>query len=142
MKEHLVRLLLEEYKQQCLFDELQKKGADLSNICVNNLDIVLDIVGFPKDNSIDYDFDHLNSGGEIRNDNKKIMDDGFCCRDWLTDKYYEMFKHLSIQQKVCVTDKGLVIESGADNETVQTKLLEYVEWLYTEVENLNHNDKH
>ena len=141
MKEHLARLLLEEYKQQCLFDELQKKGADLLNICVNNLDIVLDIIGFPKDNSVDYDFGHLNSGGEVRNNSMRIMDDDFFCRDWLTEKYFETFRELSTQQKVCVTDKGLAIESGADNETVQTLLLGYIEWLYSEFENLDENDK-
>lgn len=137
MKEYLVRLLLEEYKQQCLFDELQKKGVDLCHVCVNNLDIVLDIVGFPKDNSLDYDFDHLKSGGEVRNEEKKIIDDDLCCRDWLIDKYYETFHDLSTQQKVCVTDQGLAIECGADNQTVENKLLEYVEWLYNELENLD-----
>ena len=127
MKEHLVNLLLEEYKQQCLFDELQNKGIGLMDICVNNTDIVLDIIGFPKDNSTNYDF----TNG--MNDKKmKAIDDALFCRDWLTDKHFEMFSTLSNQQKVCVTDKGLQIESGADNETVRAKLLEYIEWLYGE----------
>lgn len=134
MKDHLVNLLLEEYKQQCLFDELQNKGIGLMDVCVNNLDIVLDIIGFPKDNSIGYDFLHLNTDGTVRDEEKKIVDENLFCRDWLMEKHYEMFRTLSNQQKVCVTDKGLQIESGADSETIHAKLLEYIEWLYIEYE--------
>ena len=140
MKEFLVKLLLEEYKQQCLFDELSKKGIDMMNICVNNLDVVLDIVGFPPDNSIEYDDMHLNSGGERRDPSKKIMDDDFFCRDWLTDKYFETFTSLASEQKVSVTDKGLQIESGADQETVQKELLNYINWLYNEFANLDNDE--
>jgi len=129
MKEHLVNLLLEEYKQHCLFDELQSKRIGLMDICVNNLDIVIDIIGFPRDNTTDYDF----TGG-MKDEKKKTVDDDLFCRDWLMDKHYEMFSTLSNQQKVCVTDKGLQIASGADNDTVRTKLLEYIEWLYLEYE--------
>jgi hypothetical protein len=120
MKKHLVNLLLEEYKQQCLFDELEKKGIVLATICVNNLSIVFDIIGFPSDNSID----------------SENQEDVFC-RDWLTDKYFETFRTLATQQKVCVTDNGLQIESGADQETVIQQLNAYVDWLYVEFNDLD-----
>ncbi|WP_394993587.1 hypothetical protein [Emticicia sp.] len=119
MKEHLVNLLFEEYKQQCLFDELVKKGVELAGICVNNLDIIIDIVGFPKDtyidkNTVEYDFNFS--------------------RDILMHQYYEVYRLLAAQQKIFVSPKGLEIESGADTETVKQNLLEYVNWLYEEFE--------
>lgn len=130
MKEHLVRLLLEEYKQQCLFEELERKGISLANICVNNLAIVLDIIGFPPDNTREYSLN-----GEPSE--KKQVDDNLFCRDWLTERYFETFTALANQQKVCVTDHGLQIESGADKDTVQEQWAGYIDWLYSEFQNLD-----
>ena len=71
MKEHFINLLLEQYKQECLFEELEQKGLQFGNICVDNLAVVLDIIGFPRDNTLEYDFLYLNTGGEKREENKK-----------------------------------------------------------------------
>lgn len=131
MKQHLAKLLLEEYKQQCLFDELEKKGVSLTGIWINNLDVVLDIVGFPKDNTIDY---YRDKNGRLQTQPAKIIDENCFCRDWLTDKYFEVFNTLKFEQKVYVTDKGLEIESGADKEKAEKIFTEYVEWLYIEFE--------
>ncbi len=136
MKQHLVKLLLEEYKQQCLFNELAEKGVDMKNICVNNFDIVLDIIGFPPDNTIEYDYDYLNSNGEIRDTSKKIFDNELFCRDWLFDTYSESMDQLIKEQKVSVSDLGMQIESGADRETAELKLSEFIDWLYTEFDKL------
>lgn len=62
------------------------------------------------------------------------MDENCFCRDWLTDKYFEVFNTLKFEQKVYVTDKGLEIESGADKEKAEKIFTEYVEWLYIEFE--------
>ena len=137
MKEHLIRLLLEQYKQECLFEELEERGIHFGNICVNNLDIILDIIGFPRDNTLDYDFLYLNSGGEQREEGKRNPDDDMFCRDWLDEKYFEASQELSTQQKILVTDKGLKIEKGAGLELVVEKLSEYIDWLYSEFANLN-----
>jgi hypothetical protein len=120
MLKHLVNLLFEEYKQQCLFDELEKKGVELAGICVNNLDIIIDIVGFPKDTSIDKNF-------------VEEYDSNFS-RDILMHRYYEVYRTLAVQQKIFVSPNGLEIESGADTETVKQNLLEYINWLYEEFE--------
>lgn len=120
MKKHLVNLLFEEYKQQCLFDELAKKGVELIGICINNLDVIYDIIGFPQENST--------------NDTKLFS------RDILFHKYYEIYKELTIQQKIYVSNKGLQIESGAETETVKKGLLEYIDWLYDKFSQLNYND--
>ena len=60
MKDSLVNLLFEEFKQECLFEELEQKGIDLTKVSVQIYDIVLDLIGFPKDNTKDYDFNALN----------------------------------------------------------------------------------
>ena len=46
MKDKLVDLLFEEYKQDCLFSELEKKGIDLTNITVQIYDIVFKVNKF------------------------------------------------------------------------------------------------
>ena len=120
MRKHLVNLLFEEYKQQCLFDELEKKGVELAGICVNNLDIILDIVGFPKDTYIDK--------------NTSIGNYVHFSRDILMHQYFEVYKTLAVQQKIFVSPNGIEIESGADTEMVKRNLLEYINWLYREFE--------
>lgn len=112
MVHHLVNLLFEEYKQQCLFDELEKKGIEMTGICVNNIDIIFDIIGFPRDTKL-----HSNETFEFS-------------RDLLHHKYYELYRVLAAEQKVFVSTKGLQIESGADDETVKNELLSYINWLY------------
>lgn len=55
MKESLIKLLFEEYKQICPFNDLEKRGIEMNNVTVNNSDIVCNLIGFPKDNTLDYD---------------------------------------------------------------------------------------
>lgn len=133
MKEHLIKLLLEQYKQECLFEELAHKGIQFGNICVDNLAVVLDIIGFPPDNTLEYDFlYYLNTGGEQREENKKIPDNERFCRDWLDEKYFEITRELFNQQKIVVTDKGLQIEKGAGLDLVLEKFSHFIDWLYEE----------
>ena len=86
MKSSLINLLFEEYKQICLFEELENKGLDLTRITVKNSDIVLDLIGFPKDNTLQYDINALN-GLEHNPKNGKVPDDDLFCRDWLYLEY-------------------------------------------------------
>ena len=132
MKEHLIKLLLEQYKQECLFEELEHKGIQFGNICVDNLAVVLDIIGFPPDNTLEYDFLYLDTCGEKREENKKIPDDEMFCRDWLDEKYFEITRELFDQQKIVVTDKGLQIEKGAGLDLVLEKFNHFIDWLYEE----------
>jgi hypothetical protein len=55
MKESLIKLLFEDYKQICLFNDLEKRGIEMNNVIVNNSDIVYDLIGFRKDYTLDYD---------------------------------------------------------------------------------------
>jgi hypothetical protein len=136
MKEHLTRLLLEQYRQDCLFKALEEKGVNLNELSVNNLDIVFDIIGFPQDNSLGYDFDHLNSNGRLRDESKKLMDENFFCRDWLTDTYYNLVVNSNTEQVVFGHGKGIQIRTKADEISAEEEIANYVEWLHNEFESV------
>lgn len=136
MKASLIKLLFEEYKQNCLFSEFEKLGLDMRNLTVNNFDIVLDLVGFPKDNTTEYDFDLINYGEGSRDESKKIPDAYVFCRDWLSDKYYDMTFSIKKVQKIEVTDNGLRMTEHDDVKLIREVLAEYVDWLYQEYLNL------
>jgi hypothetical protein len=134
MKESLVKLLFEEYKQICLFRELEKKGIDLNNIAVQNSEIVLDLVGFPEDNTLEYDLNSMNEIEHNPNGGKKLDDDIFC-RDWLFNPYYDLIDSIEKKQKIEVTDKGLKLVEEDDEILALEKISEYVDWLYKEFYN-------
>ncbi len=129
MKNHLVNLLFEEFKQQAFFDDLEKKGLTLSDaIVVKNWEIVADIVGFPRDNTLEYDFDFMNGGQ--RNESKKLPDDEMFCRDFLYNNYYDAIESIAKNQEIFVTDKGLAIREYFQEEKIREKLGTHIDWLY------------
>ncbi|WP_156133088.1 hypothetical protein [Lacinutrix sp. Hel_I_90] len=131
MKSSLINLLFEEYKQICLFEELEQKGIDLTKITVNVSDIVFDLIGFPKDNTREYDFNVLN-GLEYNSKNGKYPDDDLCCRDWLYDEHFDTISSIEKKQKIEVTDKGLKMVEYDDEILIKKKLEAFVDWLYLE----------
>jgi hypothetical protein len=131
LKHHLVKLLLEEYKLDSQLDELENMGFDLSSLEVNNLAVVLDIIGFPPENSF-IEIEKFDEEGKKLTLNKRSTDEDFFCRDDLFDKYYKIAGQLRDQKKVMVTTKGLKISSGIDTPEVEEALLQYIEWLYEE----------
>jgi hypothetical protein len=131
MKDSLVNLLFEEFKQECLFEELEQKGIDLTKVSVQIYDIVLDLIGFPKDNTKDYDFNALN-GLEHNPKLGKLLDDNLCCRDWLYDKYYDTIQTIEKKQKIEVIGKGLKMVEYNDEELIKSKLSNFIDWLYLE----------
>jgi hypothetical protein len=135
MKESLTKLLFEEYKQICLFNDLEKSGIEMTNITVNNSDIVYDLIGFPKDNTLDYDMYAMN-GFEHNPENGLEPDDNMFCRDWLHDKYYDIINSIDKIQKIEVTDKGLKMTEHDDEKLIKERLNEFVEWLFIEYEKL------
>jgi hypothetical protein len=131
MKESLMNLLFEEFKQECLFEELEQKGIDLTKVSVQIYNIVLDLVGFPKDNTKDYDYNALN-GLEHNPKLGKLPDDNLYCRDWLYNKYYDLTQSIKKKQKIEVTDSGLKMVEYNDEELIKSKLSDFVDWLYLE----------
>ncbi len=140
MKRNLVKLLFEEYKQDILFYELSQKGIDLSGIAVSNLPIILDIIGFPVENSVTNKPGRFDANGNQVILSKNLADSDYFCRDWLFEKYYEISKQLYRQQKISITDDGIQTETGADDTTVEFKLEVYIDWLYEEFLKLNQSN--
>jgi len=132
MKQNLVKLLLEEYKQDLMIYELSQKGIDLSGIAVSNLPIILDIIGFPVENSVIIKPGQTEANSKQVILSKNLTDSDYFCRDWLFEKYYEISKQLYRHQKISVTDEGLHTETGADVTTVEFQIEEYIDWLYAE----------
>lgn len=124
-REHLVKLLLEQYKQECLWAELKERGLIFGNISVNNLDIVLEMIGFKKDNPADDDPDDRDEESE----NEDIPGEQWSTH--LHEKYFEMTGAIP-RQRILITDKGLRIERGTGLQLVMKKLTHYTDWLYTE----------
>lgn len=131
MKENLVDLMFEEFKQECLFEELQQKGIDLTRIVVQNFSIVLDMIGFPKDNKKEYDINVL-MGRAHNPEFGKLPDDNFFCRDWLYEEFYDIILSIEKKQKIEVTDKGLKMIEYNDEALIKSKLSDLVDWLFLE----------
>ncbi|MCE7042829.1 hypothetical protein [Dyadobacter sp. CY312] len=130
LKPHLVDLLLEDYKQRTVFKELKSLGIDLTNIRVNNYDIVLDIIGFPRDNSGEYNLYPFSHPGQEKQTGKKEIDEGFFSRDWLWDKNYEVGTALIEIQDIEITEKGLLIKPVSSDLKEKEELNKLVDWLF------------
>ena len=107
---HLVDLLFQQFKQEKYFEQFEQSGIEFSSeILVDNLEIILDLIGFPEDNTLEYDLDCLNSDEVRRDETKKIPDDDMFCRDSLIFAYSDMTSDLTDQQ-IFATKKGLRVE--------------------------------
>ena len=73
-------------------DKRENKLTELGITCnfkedeiLNNL--ILDIIGFPPDNSLEFDFDVLN-GAEKTETKLRVDFDNMFCRDWINEVIY------------------------------------------------------
>ena len=87
MKQEIIRLLLEEYKQNCFFNEMAERGIDLRSAAINIYDIIFDIIGFPKEGTVLPLNLLINNPGY----NKESVIDNLFTRDYLYDKYNDTF---------------------------------------------------
>ncbi len=131
MKQALVNLLFEEYKQARLFDELEEKGIDFTDVAVNNLDSVCDIIGFPKSDNFRY----------IYNETTKMIEESYdkdgVSREYIYQKFDNIFDSIEKIQKIQVTDKGLKMTEHEDEVLALKKISEFVDWLYVEQKKLS-----
>lgn len=109
MKTHLAKLLFAQYKQDCLFLELDDKGVSLMEISVDVFEVVLDIVGFPPDRD---DF----------------------VRDWLHDQYFKLIEEGKDKPKEKRGHLGLMFKEDAEEEAAKIRISNYIDWLYSEYE--------
>lgn len=119
MKQHLVNILYIQYKLYELFEE---EEIYYDEDIYDNFGVVLDIIGFPKDNSEEYDF-----GGQLGNPfdstKGKLMDDDLFCRDYLYQHFSEV-----------ISDS--IEKVGNDETLIKEQFTHFVNWLYKELENI------
>ncbi len=135
MKEHLINLLFEEYKLSCFINKLNEIGLIMDRLNVKNHEIVMDIIGFPKDNTIEF-LTEKEQDTSIRF-NRKNPPDEFFCRDWLDEPFFDVVDGLNTKQNILLTDKGLRIEEDQDESRIKLALSGYIDWLYEEFNKLN-----
>ncbi len=129
MKEALISLLFQEFKQRRFFDELLDKGIDFTHITVNTLDSVCDIIGFPRD--IPYTFD------EETNRVADTYDHDAFSRESIYLKFDNTYHSIKKIQNIEVTDQGLKMTEHEDEALALKKITEFVDWLYVERKKLS-----
>lgn len=139
MKEHLYRLLLEQHNQEVLFDELSDMGVDLHEICIDNLEIIIDIIGLPEDNSYGY-WRHENPISDDAIPYPK-SEKPFFDRTWLREEYYRVLQKISEEENMFVVADNIETIQGADEEGTERLLREYIDWLYKEKRNWKRRKK-
>jgi len=135
MKEHLINLLFEEYKLSCFINKLNEIGLIMDRLNVKNHEIVMDIIGFPKDNTIEF-LTEKEQDTSIKF-NRENPPDEFFCRDWLDEPFFDVVDGLNTKQNILLTDKGLRIEEDQDESRIKLALSGYIDWLYEEFNKLN-----
>jgi|GEM_PF-6041996 len=83
MKKHLVNLLFEQYKLTSFVGKLSDLGVEIDNLRINNHEIVLDFIGFPKDDQ-EEQFNRLEAIKALASYDVKNPPDGFFCRTTYT----------------------------------------------------------
>jgi len=125
LKDHFISLLFEEYKLASFIWKLMSLGVNMDGLDVRNHHIILDIIGFPADNS-----------GDARFRDMDELPDDYCCRDWLTDPFLELIRKLSEAKEIVLTDAGLKLKEGQDETIVRKELGSHVGWLFEEFQAL------
>src|SRR5690606_32363317 len=134
MREHLSPLLLEQFKLECWINALDKLGIQIDGQYCNNLDIILSIIGFPPDNSREYDLDFDDPEQDIRDPTKKVIDRNWLCRHYLIEPYYELADQLSDQKEIVVSQKGLTLKNKMNDTGIDERIEQYINWLYKQYE--------
>ncbi|MBU1821621.1 MAG: hypothetical protein KKG00_08945 [Bacteroidetes bacterium] len=132
MKNHLVNLLLEQFKQDYLVSRLDELGIEMQVASVDIVPIVFDIVGLPADNTADYY--HAYEEGMPGTVGKKKFDSDYCSRQWLLERYHETVTPLLKKVRIAAVSRGLTFSDAREEEKVVATLADYVEWLYEQSE--------
>jgi hypothetical protein len=76
MKNHLVNLLFEQYKLSSFVTKLSDLGVEIDHLHIDNYEIVLDIIGFPKD-SEEEQLKRMEASKALTSYDVKNLPDGF-----------------------------------------------------------------
>lgn len=114
MKEHLADLIMREHQQVLLFPKLYGRVSETELACldVDNLAVVLDIIGFPQDNSAVVDEN----------------DPQFFSRFLLKMRYYDFMFAIDTGE-VKLTPEGLKFETEELESAVRLQAVRYIDWL-------------
>src|SRR5690606_23349292 len=105
----LVNLLLEEYKQNCIYEDLKEKGIDIENLLIDNFEIVLDIIGFPREKTFKYDISKLDAI-EIDIQTGEPMKEVYFERNHLYYAFEDVLGSIKKVQHIEVLDSGLKLK--------------------------------
>ena len=134
LKESLVDLLLEEYKQICLFEDLKERGIHIEETIVQICPIVFDLIGFPKEKTYKYDISKINI---IRQDLETLepAEELYFERGYLFEQYYDVIESIKKHQHIEVVDSGLKMIEYVNLPLARKELSEFVDWLYVAFNN-------
>lgn len=141
MDKHLVEILYTGYRISFLLEELEEKGIqiDFDKLDTSNWDVVVDIVGFPKDNSAEIFMDHYknedNTNEDPFEDNSELF-----CRDWLFNDYYDRIDSLKKEQDIYFKNDLLKTKVRHNELEVKKVLLQHLNWLKKEYIKYNNED--
>ena len=135
MKEHLIEILYTGFRINHLLEELEEKGIqiDFNGLDSSNWDIVVDIIGFPKDNSTEILTEYYKNQEES-NDDPFIGNDDLFCRDWLMNDYFERLESLKKEQDIYFKDDLLKTKIRHNEKAIKSVLSEHIDWLKIEFE--------
>jgi hypothetical protein len=130
MKEHLTNLLYQQYKQSLFFNRLKDAGITLQEVeLIDNWNIIVDFIGFPKDNVNEWDWYNVNASTS-----QYPTDEPFN-RSWLFQHYQETIKTITFKQNLVISNDGNVrVNEQIDTNGAKNILSSHVEWLFNEYE--------
>jgi hypothetical protein len=133
MKKHLVNLLFEQYKLTSFVGKLSDLGVEMDSLHINNYEIVLDIIGFPKDEQ-DIHLKRFEAIKALTSFDVKNPPDGYFSRDDLYERYLTTLVNLHADASIVLTNDGLILKKQVDENTVKQELVKHIDWLYLQYE--------
>jgi len=136
MKTHLVNLLFEECKLRSFVDKLCSIGVDIDALNVNNHQIILDMIGFPKDNKHAY----IQMMGAEKANLPFATDplpNGYYSREKLTAHFYDTVIYFNPIENIELTKDGLEITKAQPEKQLIQAITEHIDWLYNEYAKIN-----
>ncbi|MDB4926758.1 hypothetical protein [Mucilaginibacter sp.] len=127
LKPHFIDLLFEEYKLSSFIWKMMSFGVNMERVDVKNYDIVLDMIGFPADNTLEFNMRDVDYDNPPEN---------FFCRDWLDNTFADMAMELNDNREIVLSENGLQIKEGDDEAIVKQAISDHIDWLFAEYKNL------
>jgi len=133
MKKHLVNLLFEQYKLTSFVCKLSDLGVEMDNLHIHNYEIVLDIIGFPKDDE-EQQLKRLQAFKALTSYDVKNLPDGLFSREDLYERYLTTLINLGADDSLVLIRDGLIMKKQEDEHTVKQALAKHIDWLYHQYE--------